>query len=146
MMISLGLTAFFLVRMLTDFKQFYDKKMRANSNLHLVVFFAIGSMLVSCEKKGMVVTFENICREENQKRVELKGFLNFSQKSFMTMPYHDFYQQQLLVENKNGTGGFIEVLFEDGKVSKPNGAVKIIGKVIKVENSCVLQVEKVETQ
>lgn len=115
-------------------------------HLKLFLFLAIGLILVGCEKRGTVVTFANVCHEENQQRVELKGFLNFSPNNFMTMTYRDFYYQHLLVEKENGTGGFIEVLFENEKISKTSGEVKVIGKVLKDANSCVLEVEEIETQ
>lgn len=132
--------------MLTDFGKIYDKKMRERFNLKLFNFFVICIFLAGCEKRGTVVTFANVCHEENQQRVELKGFLNHSPNNFMTMTYRDFYYQHLLVENENGTGGFIEVLFTDEKVSRTNGEVKVIGKILKDEFSCVLEVEKVEAR
>lgn len=120
--------------------------MRGKFSLTIFLFLVIGAVSVCCEKRGTAVTFANICHEENQKRVELKGFLNFSPNNFITINYRDFYYQNLLMENENGTGGFIEILFEDQKIFQTNGEVKVIGKVLKDNFSCVLEVEKVETQ
>ncbi|MEK7725342.1 MAG: hypothetical protein AAB336_13400 [Acidobacteriota bacterium] len=120
--------------------------MRGKFYLHLLLFLAICSFGGSCEKRGIAVSFANVCEQENQQRVELKGFLDFSPNNFMTIAYRDFYYQHLLVENENRTGGFIEVLFENGKISRINSEVNVIGKVLKDENSCVLEVEKIEMQ
>lgn len=144
-MVSLGLKPSFLVKILTDFKNFYDKKMQLGYNLYLVLLLTLFLISAACEKKGTAVTFENICQEENQKKVEIKGFLHLSPTTFGIVNGKEFVQPHLLVEQKNGTGGFIEILFENGKVAKTNGEVKITGKVLKDEKSCVLEAEKIES-
>lgn len=144
-MVSLGLRTSFLVKILTDFKTFYDKKMRLGSNLNLVFLLTLFLTSVACEKKGTAVTFENICQEDNQRKVEIKGFLYFSPTNYGVVNGSEFLQSHLLVEQKNGTGGFIEVLFKDEKKFMTNGEVKVIGKILKDDKSCVLEVEKIES-
>ena len=140
-MVSLGLKTSFLFKMLTDFGIFYDKKMQLCSNLNLVFFLTLFSISAACEKKGTAVTFENICQEDNQKKVEIKGFLYFSPTNLGIEKEKKF----LLVEQKNGTGSFIEVQFNDEKKIMKNGEVKVIGKILKDGKSCLLEVEKIES-
>jgi hypothetical protein len=144
MMVSLRLGESFLSKMLTDFRRNYDKKMQVKFKLNLVFLLTIFLMLIGCEKKRSAVTFENICREENQAKVELKGFLHFSTANLMTVAENKVSPKHLLVEHQNGTGGFIKVIFESKEISQSEGAVKVIGKVLKEGDSCVLQIEKVE--
>lgn len=93
---------------------------------------------MNCAKKNAKsADFSGICKIENQETVEIQGFLHLQGDSKSN--------QFLLVENKNGTGGFIKVLFEKNAVAETLGEVKIVGKVLKGENSCVLKIEKIET-
>ena len=105
-----------------------------------ILFIAIFLIVNGCGKKGEIVTFESVCQTENQSEVQIKGFIR------PTNYTPDLTTNSaLLVEHKNGTGGFIKLMFAKDVNEKEIGEVKIIGKVLKENNLCVLKVEKIET-
>ena len=104
-----------------------------------VLFVGIFLIPNGCGRKIDVVTFENVCQNENQSVIQINGFLHTSKNT------PDLTSNSaLLVENKNGTGGFIKLMDANELTGKEVGEVKIIGKVLKENNLCVLKVEKIE--
>lgn len=96
--------------------------------------------VINCGKNENAVTFNDICQENDQADVQLSGFLVYPQST------PNFTNQSfLLVENKNGTGGFIKLQLAETPISNSPKEVKILGKVLKDEKGCVLNVEKIET-
>lgn len=95
---------------------------------------------INCSQKESVVSITDVCQEKDQAVVQLKGFLVYPQTTpdLTSQPF-------LLVENKNGTGGFIKLNIAGTSISNESDEVKIIGKVSKDEKGCVLKVEKIET-
>lgn len=132
MMVSLGFRHSIFFKMLIDFKRFFDSKMHKRN----IFILFICLRLASCGQRESATGFAEVCREKNNTSVQIRGFLT-------TTP-NLTSNQNLLVENKNGTGGFIKLLLDQREQINPTGEVKITGKVLKDENGCVLKVEKIE--
>ena len=94
----------------------------------------------ACAKTEKSVTFADVCTRENQTQVSIRGFLK-SPTNASSLASQNF----LLVENENGTGGFIQIEMPDKEIFSNNSPVKIIGEVLKTESSCVLKLTKIET-
>jgi len=139
MMVSLGLSPLTQFKMLTDFGKFYEK-MRVKFWLKVILWGATILAMSNCGESRQAVTFADICHENDQTKVHLRGFLHSSQATPNLTS-----NSALLVENENGTGGFINILFETPEMRRINSEVKIIGTVLKDNNLCVLKVEKIET-
>ncbi len=139
MMVSLGLTLPIQFKMLTDFENFYEK-MKVKFWLKVILWGVSILAMSNCRGKTQAVTFADVCQENNQTKVHLRGFLHSSQATPNLTS-----NSALLVENKNGTGGFINLLFETPEMGETNSEVEIIGTVLKDKNLCVLKVEKIET-
>jgi hypothetical protein len=106
------------------------------------IYFLIAIIFLSaCGKDKKKVTFENVCQAENHSIVEIKGFLHLPNSTTPDLTSN----QLLLVENSNGTGGFIGVLANGTNLLKAEKSVKITGEILKEKNSCVLKIEKIET-
>lgn len=114
--------------------------MKADFKLN-ILFTAVFLILNGCGKKGEVVTFESVCQTENQSEVQINGFIRQTKNTPDLTP-----NSALLVEHKNGTGGFIKLMFANDFREKEIGEVKITGKILKENNLCVLKVEKIEAR
>ncbi len=119
--------------------------MRIRNSLFILIFPVGLIFFAGCGKRENPVTFETVCREKNEKEVELSGFLLKTSANGFTETNFETSQSFLLVEHKNGTGGFIKVVVNKEEIPKTTETVKIVGKVLKNEDLCVLQVEKIET-
>lgn len=114
--------------------------MQSKNILHFI-FLTSSAVALCCQSRETLVTIANVCREKDQTDVRIKGFLLQTKTSSGLRA-----DSSLLVENNNGTGGFITILFDGaGDAKETGGEVKIVGKVLKDENSCVLKVEKIES-
>ena len=104
--------------MLTDFRKFYDKKM-CRRNILQLSFLLILATVASYGRKETAVNFANVCDAENQSEVQINGFLHPQITTNLNS------NSLLLVENKNGTGGFIKVEFENAEMNQLKSEVKI---------------------
>jgi hypothetical protein len=94
----------------------------------------------SCSRSKETTTFAEICRNEDQTEISIRGFLKTpSTASGLSS------QGFLLVENENGTGGFIQIETTNEENFSNTTPVKITGEIVKTENSCVLKLTKIET-
>ncbi len=113
----------------------------------LLIFFALAIFSNCAEKTGKIAGFSDVCRMEDHEIVEMEGFLHLQKSSDSTSAFLSS-NQFLLVENQNGSGGFIEILMfdtnrKDQQFSNEN-RVKITGEVIKEEKSFHLKIVKIE--
>nr|HQU84229.1 hypothetical protein [Pyrinomonadaceae bacterium] len=86
-------------------------------------------------KKETAADFDNICQNEDQAQITIKGFLR--------KPNSDS-NELLLFENANGTGGFIQIQPNDAGIFSNALPLTISGEILKKDNSCVLQIKKIE--
>lgn len=109
-----------------------------------IFLFTASAFLSTCQKSGKSVNFANVCQAENHSIVEIKGFLYLPKATSPATP--DLTPHQLLlVENKNGTGGFIEIANNESDIFPSKDGVKITGEILKEKNMCVLKINKIET-
>ncbi|HMS40025.1 MAG TPA: hypothetical protein PKE69_07365 [Pyrinomonadaceae bacterium] len=102
-----------------------------------IFLLAMIAASAACAKKERGATFADVCQSENQTPISIRGFLK--------VPTNAAAQNFLLVENENGTGGFIQIETPDQKDFSNNVPVKLTGEVLKTQNSCVLKLTKIET-
>jgi adenylate cyclase class IV len=114
------------------------------SRINFLLFFFALAVFPNCAKKNAKsADFGSVCKMENHEIVEMIGFLHLQSNS-KTASANIASNQILFVENKNGTGGFIELEFEGEQPENILGEIRISGKVLKDSNSCILKVEKIE--
>ena len=130
--------------------------------------------LCSCGMAPATVAVHEVCRQADDKRVLVEGYLRPRQSSDqeLTDPAAANRYNMLLVEKSSGTGAFITVLIEGTGSHEPNRMDKlpisytyndvrintssgqqvtaderllITGSVMKESKPCVLQVEKIDT-
>lgn len=99
---------------------------------------ALVAPTASCFKR-QAIAISGVCLEDNDTIVRISGFLHQADNSSGAGSRSAF-----LVENKNGTGGFIEVQFDREIAVTSDREVVIKGKVLKAENSCLLKADIVE--
>ena len=105
----------------------------------LVLLTVFAGFANSCRRMENSATFTDICRNENQTKVSIRGFLKATDENSGMNSEH-----LLLVENENGTGGFIHIEMPNERIINNNLPVKISGEVSKTENQCVLKMSKIE--
>ena len=145
------------------------KKKKLQHSLLLSV--AVAS-LCSCREGAKVVSFADVCREENHALVALEGYIRLP-ALMEERGLEKGSRQLLLVEKENGTGGFLPVMTQDSETKEPNriahlplsytykdlriytedgstvtsnDRLRVTGEVVKDLNSCVLKIQKIETR
>lgn len=145
-------------------------------SLTVKIYFGIAMMaaLCSCGNTPVTVAVHDVCRQSDNKRVSVEGYLRLRQSSEqetsdITATKH---YNLLLVEKSSGTGAFITVsipgtdskepnridelpvsyTYNDVKINTNSGKqvtsddrLLITGSVSKESKSCILQVDKIDT-
>lgn len=180
-MFSLGLTTPSLFTMLVSEESlFYDNFQTRQSNLMMSltvkIYLGIAMMAVccSCGNTPATVAINEVCRQKENGRVSVEGYLRLRQSSEQELASQMDANRYnlLLVEKSSGTGAFITVAIpgtgshepnridelpvsytyndvrintNSGKQVTTDNRLLMTGSVVKESKSCVLQVDKIDT-
>lgn len=125
-----------------------------------------------CREGAKAVSFADVCREEDHTVVSLEGYMRLPVLMDEAGTVKGT-RKLLLVEEENGTGGFLYVLAKDSRTVEPNRIaelplsytykdfriytedgrtvssserLRVTGEVFKELNSCVLKIQRIETR